>query len=43
MEPSVPPLYTALRLLGALVLVLMLAAIGYASWIAAVNWSHISV
>ncbi len=42
-ETPTPPLFTALRALGALVLVLMLASIGYAGWIALQNWGSISV
>lgn len=36
-------LYTALRILGGVVLVLMLAAILYSAWIAFANWGYISV
>lgn len=36
-------LYTALRVLGLVVLVLMLASIAYAGWIALENWGSISV
>lgn len=41
--PASSPLYTALRTLGLVVLVLMLAAIGYAGWIAFENWGSIGV
>lgn len=37
------PLYTALRILGIVVLVLMLVSIVYSGWIAVSNWSAISV
>lgn len=42
-QQSAPPLFTALRWLGRLVLLLMVAAIVYATWMMAVNWSAIGV
>lgn len=37
------PLYTALKILGIVVLVLMLVSIVYAGWISFINWGAISV
>ena len=42
-DPSPPPAATLTRALTLLMIVLMLAAMIYAGWIAAINWSHISV
>lgn len=37
------PMYTALRILGIVVLLLMLVSIVYSGWIAIANWDAISV
>ena len=42
-EGPAPALYTALRGLGLVVLVLMLVSIVYAGWIALENWGVIGV
>lgn len=42
-EGAPAPLYMALRVLGLVVLVLMLASMLYASWIALANWGDIGV
>lgn len=49
--PATPPgeggksgaLFSALRIFGAVVLLLMLVSIVYSGWIAIVNWNSISV
>ena len=40
---STPPAASLTKALAALVIVLMLVAIVYATWIAILNWSHIGV
>ena len=40
---GVGTLYTALRIFGVVVLILMLVSILYSGWIAIVNWNSISV
>ena len=42
-EGAVDPLYTALRVFGLVVLVLMLLTILYSGWIAIENWGSIRV
>lgn len=43
-EAGIPAaLYTALRILGLVVLVLMLVSIVYAGWITIANWGSIKV
>jgi len=42
-ERTTHPLFTALRLLGGVVLLLMATSIAYAAWMVIKNWSGVGV